>query len=83
MVIIDRTNYPLERFNRRINEACSVHSTKRPKMPAFVEMLKQICHEYVNQIEMIIGGQESRPIHEPVFILTIPVDYASFVCVNT
>ena len=83
MVIINRINNPLERFNRRLNEACAVHSTRRPKMPVFVEMLKQICHEYVDQIERIIGGQESRPIHEPVFIPTIPVDYASFVCVNT
>ena len=46
-------------------------------------MLKQICHVYVDQIERIIGGQESRPIHEPVFIPTIPVDYDSFVYVDT
>ena len=71
----------INRFNRRLNEACAVHSRRRPKMPVFVEILKLICHEYVEQINRIIGGQESRPIHEPVFIPKIPIDYASFVYV--
>ena len=70
----------INRFNRRLNEACAVHSRRRLKMPVFVEMLKLIC-QYVEQKNRIIGGQESRPIHEPVFIPKIPIDYASFVYV--
>jgi len=80
MVIINRTNNYLERFNRRLNEACAVHSRRRPKMPVFVEiMLKQVCYEYVEQIERIVSGHESRPIHEAVFIPIIPQDYTLFV----
>ena len=49
-------------------------------MPVFVEiMLKQVCYEYVEQIERIGSGHESRPIHEAVFISIIPQDYTLFV----
>ena len=49
-------------------------------MPVFVEiMLKQVCYEYVEQIERIVSGHESRPIHEAVFIPIIPQDYTLFV----
>jgi hypothetical protein len=43
------------------------------------EMLKQVCHEYIAQIERIVGGHESRPIHQAVFIPIISQDYTFFV----
>jgi len=76
-VLIQRTNNPLERFNRRLNEA---FSEGKPSMIEFVETIKQICQEYIEEMEAIKRnrGRNVRARREPVHIMTVPEDYASF-----
>jgi hypothetical protein len=48
-VSVNRTNNPLERFNRLMNEKIPRH----PTVQIFVECIKEICNDYVDQMRVI------------------------------
>ena len=73
-VMVNRTNNPLERFNRKLNERVPRH----PTMRVFVECLKDICNEYVVTMRHIKENKYRGKPHKPVPIPTIPEDFAMF-----
>ena len=76
-VIVNRTNNPLERFNRKLNEQVPKH----PTMQTFVECIKSIFNDYIDKMKVIkLGKRGKAPKHAEVASLlpTIPADFASF-----
>ena len=73
-VLVNRTNNPLERFNRKLNERIPRH----PTVQVLVENLKDICNEYVDTMKDIKYKKYKAPKHLPVPIPVIPADFASF-----
>lgn len=76
-----RTNNPLERFNRRLNEAFVVSGGGgKPTMVNFVETIRKICGEYVVEMAEIKRnrGRNVRARRAPVHIMQIPDDYSTF-----
>jgi hypothetical protein len=73
--IINRTNNPLERYNRRINK---VFPVAHPNILSFLETIKKESNEYVSMFNLIKSGRMSSPKHLPVTYATIPADYYSF-----
>ena len=63
--IINRTNNPLERFNRKLKNAFPV---PHPSMAAFVNTIKDISVEYVSMLERVKRGTCPRPRHAPLTI---------------
>ena len=75
-VMVNRTNNPLERFNRRMNESIPIH----PTMQVFVQGIKDICNDYVDQMvaaKLQRGRKQGN--HAPVNVPEIPADFKSFV----
>ena len=59
-IAVNRTNNPLERFNRRMNDDIPIH----PSMSVFVDGIKRISNEYVdvmNATRMQKGRKQVRP----------------------
>lgn len=73
--ILNRTNNPLERFNRKLK---SNFPARVPTMVQFVTAIKKMSNEYVDQIGRIQRGTSRAPVHLAVTIHEIPVDYAAF-----
>lgn len=73
-VLVNRTNNPLERFNRKLNERIPRH----PTVQVLVDILKQICNEYVDMMKDIKLQRYKGKKHLPVPIPEIPSDFASF-----
>lgn len=74
-VLVNRTNNPLERFNRKLNEKIPRH----PTVQVLVDSLKEICNEYVDMMRDIKHRKYKGKKHLPVPIPVIPDDFASFV----
>ena len=74
--IINRTNNPLERFNRKLKNAFPV---PHPSMAAFVNTIKDISVEYVSMLERVKRGTCPRPRHAPLTIHQLPADYLTYV----
>ena len=74
-VMVNRTNNPLERFNRRLNEAMPTH----PTMQHFVETIKNICNDYVDQMRATSKGIGRKMKHATLNMPTIPEDFDSFI----
>ena len=74
--LLNRTNNPLERFNRELN----MHfATAHPTMAQLVECLKTMSQKYVTRLGNIRLNQDVAPVHSHVpNIHPIPVDYATF-----
>jgi hypothetical protein len=71
-VLVNRTNNPLERFNRTLNERIPTH----PTMQSLVQILKEISCEYVAKMDLIKRRKVGRQIeHAPVRIPLIPADF--------
>jgi hypothetical protein len=79
VTLINRTNNPLERFNRELNQA---FPTAHPSMNDFVATIKRISCEYLYKLNRIDCGSMKKPVHAPVNRYPIPVDYYSFVVVE-
>ena len=75
-ILINKTNNPLERLNRKLNCAFSTHCGARPKMPQFIDTIRTISCHYIDKITRIAKGQEKNPIHQPVYTIMLPSDYA-------
>jgi len=73
-VCVNRTNNPLERFNRKLNERVPTH----PTVQVFVERIKEVCNEYVDIMNIIKLGKGKKQNHAPVELPKVPVDFASF-----
>ena len=73
-VLVNRTNNPLERFNRKLNERIPRH----PTVQVLVDLLKQICNEYVDMMKDIKFKRYKGHKHLPVPVPKIPADFASF-----
>jgi hypothetical protein len=71
IMMINRTDNPLERFNRRMNQA---FPTAHPTMQQFVVTIKGISKDYVYTLDRIAKGTMARPVHEPATIYPIPED---------
>lgn len=75
-VMVNRTNNPLERFNRRMNESIPIH----PTVQVFVQGIKDICNDYVDQmfaVKLQRGRKQGN--HAAVNVPEIPADFKSFV----
>jgi hypothetical protein len=73
LIIINRTNNPLERFNRQMNDA---FPNAHPNMENFVETINKISTE---KNEELLHLQKNRKMkkqkHNPITINAIPADY--------
>jgi hypothetical protein len=72
VTLINRTNNPLERFNRKMNNA---FPNAHPSMNEFVTTIKRISCEYQYTLNRIDCGSMPKPVHAPA---TTPADYATF-----
>lgn len=72
--LINRTNNPLERFNRRLNDLGLVH----PSMVQFVSAIKTVSAEYVEDIALIRRNVSKKPVHKACTIHTVPDNYANW-----
>ena len=73
--LINRTNNPLERFNRKMNDS---FPTPHPTMTSFVETIRKISDDYVTDLARIAKGTMAKPVHLPVTIYPIPESYLSY-----
>ena len=73
--LINRTNNPLERFNRTLN---NIFPNGHPSMPQFVDALKEICISTLEKLRRIKRGRDVAPAHAPATIYVIPEDYEMF-----
>lgn len=68
--LVARTNNPLERFNRELND----HSPKpRPSMATFMGVIKTLSAEYNQRLAAVPRGRGRRPTRERIQ-LPVPVD---------
>lgn len=74
--VINRTNNPLERFNRRMKNA---FPAAHPSMAVFVNTIKDLSVEYVSMLERIKRGTVPRPRHAPLSVTPLPEDYLNYV----
>ncbi|KAG6608675.1 uncharacterized protein IUM83_14772 [Phytophthora cinnamomi] len=58
--IINRTNNPLERYNRELNNE---FATRRPNVQTFVSVIELHAHHYVTLLEDIARGRAHTPPH--------------------
>lgn len=75
LTLINRTNNPLERFNRKMNQA---FPNAHPSMNDFVDTIKKISCDYRYQLSRIDCGSMKKPVHAPATVYPIPADYATF-----
>ena len=73
-VMVNRTNNPLERFNRKLNEKI----TRHPTLTVLIDALKEITGDYVQTMEHIKYKKYKPMKHLPVPIPKIPEDFADF-----
>jgi hypothetical protein len=74
-ILINRTNNPCERFNKKMN---SRFPEAKPNMIHFVTVIREISEEYVQDLKVIRRSKpkflkNQRIIHPSMY--TIPVDY--------
>ncbi|KAK1930487.1 hypothetical protein P3T76_014158 [Phytophthora citrophthora] len=63
--IVNRTNNPLERYNRELNGS---FSTPRPNLANFVGVIEKHSHYYVTLLEDIARGRARAPVHGDYFV---------------
>ncbi|KAK1941006.1 hypothetical protein P3T76_007712 [Phytophthora citrophthora] len=68
--LVDRTNNPLERFNRELNNR---FPKPRPSKATFVGVIKSLSAEYVQRLADIPRGRARRPPRE-LIQLPVPVE---------
>ncbi|KAK1933972.1 hypothetical protein P3T76_011732 [Phytophthora citrophthora] len=64
ILIVNRTNNPLERYNRELNGS---FSTPRPNLANFVGVIEKHSHYYVTLLEDIARGRARAPVHGDYF----------------
>jgi hypothetical protein len=73
--IINRTNNPLERFNRAMNNK---FPNAHPNMAQFVEGIKEMTNAFAQKLKNVQKGLDIAPQHEPVHVSALPNDYLEF-----
>ncbi|KAE9113789.1 hypothetical protein PF007_g10615 [Phytophthora fragariae] len=71
--LVARTNNPLERFNRELNDR---FPKPRPSMATFVGVVKTLSAEYVQRVADVPRGRARRPVRERIVPVDIPADIA-------
>jgi hypothetical protein len=74
-ILINRTNNPIERFNRTMNEH---FPTPHPTVVNFVQTINEIANGYVTLLHNIKKRKTQPPVHSPVPIPCVPEDYSCF-----
>ena len=75
-VMINRTNNPLERFNRRIND--SFKKGSRPNIVTFVVGIRDVSNCDRDTYIRVRDGHSKAPPHQPITCFQIPNSYISF-----
>ena len=75
-ILVNLTNNPLERFNKRLNDAFK--GIGRPKMAKFVEVIREISVSYVNELQQIKSGKKMPPLREAPNVPVVPAEYWNF-----
>jgi hypothetical protein len=77
--IINRTNNPIERFNRTFGEALNTtHST----MDNFINCIKMLSCGFVTEMNYIFVGARAPNNHQNVTMYSIPEDYEEFIFID-
>ena len=71
--LLNRTNNPLERFNRRFNAAFP--NSTRPSIVAYVATILQISNDVIADLALIRLGKLQPHRHQPATTYTIPATY--------
>jgi hypothetical protein len=71
--IINRTNNPLERFNRRLNS--SFKKGTKPSLVHFVTKIREISDSDVNTYLRVKNGDSNAFPHQDLSVFKIPQDY--------
>ena len=79
ITLVNRTNNPLERFNRRLNNS---FPSPHPSMSQFIDTVRAISDDYVLVLNRIKQGNYPPPVHQPATIHEIPSDYDDFIVAN-
>jgi len=74
-VSVNRTNNPLERFNRLMNEKIPKH----PTVQVFAECIKSICNDYVDLMRATKMKKGKKQLHAPVVLPQVPEEYYIFI----
>ncbi|GMF26718.1 unnamed protein product [Phytophthora lilii] len=72
--IINRTNKPLEKYNRDVSDRLGTH----PSLLAFVEGTKREAARYLQLMEDIKHNRQTAPKHAPPSKPEIPADFERF-----
>jgi hypothetical protein len=75
-VILNRTNNPLESFNKQLNGRFTTH----PGMVQYVMGIRELSAEYADLIANIRRGRAAPPRHKVATRHCIPPDYELFQC---
>jgi hypothetical protein len=70
--VINRTNNPLERYNRTI---ASCFKVSHPNMDTFVRELRTLCNRYVTTYNNVKNGYSTSVQRSPIKHFKIPEDY--------
>lgn len=73
--IQNRTNNPLERFNRTMNDHFGQIS---PSLPVFIEGIKKVSAQYVQDIEDVQQRRKTKQVRQSVQFLYPPEHYLLF-----
>lgn len=73
--IINRTNNPLERYNRRLND---LFRNPHPRIAQFVDVLRTEADHQLKKLERIIRGEKQPRKHKPVIFTSVPTMYKTF-----
>jgi hypothetical protein len=74
--ILNRTNNPLERFNRKLNGHFGAGG--HPTMVQFVTGIRALSMEYADLLKNIRRGHSQPATHEEATVYSVPSDYAAF-----
>ena len=72
--LINRTNNPLERFNKKLNDLGLTH----PSVMQLLEALKKVSQDYVDDLFLARRQTHHRVIHKEATIHKIPNNYAGW-----
>lgn len=73
--VLNRTNNPLERFNKKLN---GIFPAKHPTMVQYVTGIRRMSQEYAVELGHIRRGHTRPPKHQNVTTHDIPDDYDAF-----
>ena len=73
-ILVNRTNNPLERYNRRLKEQLGHH----PSMMNFIAGIKLEAQHFLEELQLISSRKKSAPERMEIILPTIPDDYWTY-----